>query len=82
MSTSHTAFAITATHTLESFTYVPGDGPCLAALYPDATAEVTATLELVTDTLDSGYLPDPDTLEFLALTITGEAHAADCGGVA
>ncbi|SMX83793.1 hypothetical protein BAURA86_01414 [Brevibacterium aurantiacum] len=81
MSTSHTAFAITATHTLESFTYVPGDGLCLAALYPDALAAVTATLEYVTDTLDSGHLPGADTLDYLALTIIPETTTVDCGGV-
>lgn len=81
MSTSHTAFAITDTHTDESFTYVPGDGPCLAALYPAAPAEITATLEYVTDTLDTGHLPDIDTLEALALTITPESSDRVCGGV-
>lgn len=82
MSRPHAAFAITDRATTESFTYVPGDGRSLAALYPDANDEATATVELVTDTLDTGDLPDIDTLEFLGLTIIPEAPAADWDGVA
>src|SRR5690625_2264037 len=58
MSTAHTAFNVTDLYTGRSFTYVPGDGPSLAALFPEATDSTTYALETVTDALDAGYLPD------------------------
>lgn len=81
MSTPRTAFAITDTRTGESFTYVPGDGPCLAANYPNPNDSTTYALEAATDALDTGDLPGPATLELLALAITPEAATAVVGGV-
>ncbi|AZL05689.1 MULTISPECIES: hypothetical protein [Brevibacterium] len=81
MSTAHTAFNVTDLYTGRSFTYVPGDGPSLAALFPEATDSTTYALETVTDALDAGYLPDTDTLAFLTLVITPEDGTDVCGGV-
>ncbi|GAA1872234.1 hypothetical protein [Brevibacterium marinum] len=81
MSTAHRAFNVTNLYTGRSFTYVPGDGPCLTAQYPEATDNTLYALETVTDALDAGYLPDTDTLAFLTLIITPEDDTDVCGGV-